>query len=245
MIHYHGTPITPDQVASAVLPTRHAMVSFAAPQQVALVAEICQSFALDNGAFTAWKRGKQPKWREYYDWVEEWMYHPGFDWALIPDVIDGDESANDSLIAEWPHGLVGVPVWHMHESVSRLMTLGVQWPRVAIGSSGDFAEIGTHRWWIRMSEAMEAICDDDGRPKCKLHGLRMLDPTIFSHLPFSSADSTNVARNSGLDTKWRGPYQPLSEGARALVLADRIERHASARRWSGTGGIQKNLELVG
>jgi len=42
---------------------------------------------------------------------------------------------------------------------------------------------------------MEVCCDADGMPKTKLHGLRMLDPVIFSHMPLSSADSCNVARN--------------------------------------------------
>jgi len=43
--------------------------------------------------------------------VEEWRRHPGFDWAIIPDVIDGDEAANDALVTAWPFGMVvGVPV---------------------------------------------------------------------------------------------------------------------------------------
>jgi len=47
------------------------------------------------------------------------------------------------------------------------------------------------------------------------------------------------------DTKWSGRYQPLTVETRALVMADRIEHHATAARWSGSAGIQKNLELVG
>ena len=58
--------------------------------------------------------------------------------------------------------------------------------------------------------------------------------------------SKAVARNIGIDSAWkRGQYQPVTKQQRALVLADRIERHASAARWVGTGGIQKNFELVG
>ena len=244
MIHYHGTPITPDSAAVAVLAGRHAMVSYAHPQQTALIAEVCQSFTMDNGAFSAWKTGAKVDWCGYYEWVGEWMRHPGFDWALIPDVIDGDERANDELVENWPLGSIGVPVWHMHESIGRLHHL-LKWDRVAIGSSGQYATVGDQRWWARMAEAME-VCCEDGRPVRKLHGLRMLDPTVFSHLPLASADSTNVARNIGIDSAWkRGQYQPVTKQQRALVLADRIERHASAARWVGTGGIQKNFELVG
>jgi hypothetical protein len=39
-------------VAHATWTRRHAFVSFERPEQVALAAEICQSFALDNGAFS-------------------------------------------------------------------------------------------------------------------------------------------------------------------------------------------------
>src|SRR6185295_12566351 len=116
-----------------------------------------------------------------------------FDWCLIPDVIDGDEYENDQMIIRWNMaymGLVGVPVWHLHESLERLKGLAERFQRVALGSSGQFAEVGNERWWHRMGEAMAVVCDERGRPRVKLHGLRMLNPTVFSHVPLSSADST-------------------------------------------------------
>jgi hypothetical protein len=74
----------------------------------------------------------------------------------------------------------------------------------------------------------------------------MLDPVLFSHLPLASADSCNVARSIGLDNAWDGPYTPRSKWARALIMMDRIEYHASARRWDGKGaGVQQNMELLG
>lgn len=248
MIHYHGSPITPRSVAIQVLAGRHAMVSYANPEQVALAAEVCQSFALDNGAFSIWKSGHGEVNVELYaDWVRRWERHPGFDWCLIPDRIDGDEADNDRLLAEWPlppH--VSVPVWHLHEGTARLERLCRSFPRVALGSSGRYASVGTAEWWGRMAEAMDAICDAEGRPCCKLHGLRMLNPTVFSHLPLASADSTNVARNIGIDAAWRGTYLPPDKASRALILAGRIESHASATRWNRKArGVQENLELLG
>jgi len=252
MIRYHGGPITPTEAAMACWYGSHAMVSFARPDQMTLVAEITHSFALDNGAYSTWKRGAEYDIQEYCDWVEQWERHPGFDWCLIPDKIDGTEKDNDDLVSWWVSKHLpcfirnnAVPVWHMHESVKRLKHLTERWHRVAIGSSGDFAEIGTTRWWSRISEAMEVACDSDGRPFTRLHGLRQMDPTIFSHIPYASVDSTVVARNVSLDCRWTGPYQPLTERTRAVVLKERVEHHASAVRWSGSCGIQKNLELVG
>jgi hypothetical protein len=78
-----------------------------------------------------------------------------------------------------------------------------------------------------MSEAMSVACDDLGRPRCKLHGLRMLDPEIFGRLPLSSADSTNAAVNSGSLSRF-GMYKPPTASQRAAVIADRIEAHNSA-----------------
>jgi hypothetical protein len=53
-----------------------------------------------------------------------------------------------------------------------------------------------------MKSAMRVCCDASGMPRTRLHGLRMLNPELFSQLPLSSADSTNVARNVQLDRKW-------------------------------------------
>ena len=231
MIHYHGTRIAmSDASAALVLSGRHALVSFADQSQLGIVAEVCQSFVLDNGAFSAWSSGVTPDWPAYYEWVREWIRHPGFDWALIPDVIDGDEEANDTLVRTWPHGDHGVPVWHLHESLDRLDRLTREWPRIALGSSGAWPDPGTAGWWNRMSDAMAVACDT-GRPRAKLHGLRMLNPEVFSRLPLASADSTNVGRNAGNTGRWQGEYAPASLAARGVVLAERIESVQSAAVW--------------
>lgn len=130
MIHYHGGRHSTWQVAVEIWGRRHALVSFADPHQIVIAAEVAQSFALDNGAFSVWTQGVEVNWIAYYEWVQAWRRHPGFDWAVIPDVIDGDESANDRLLGDWPFGKnTGVPVWHFHESMDRLARLAGEWPR--------------------------------------------------------------------------------------------------------------------
>jgi len=119
-------------------------------------------------------------------------------------------------------------------------------PRVALGSSGAFSRIGGRKWWRRMAEIMAVACDSTGRPRKKLHGLRMLDPGVFSKLPLASADSCNVARNAGIDSRWRGTYAPTSRYVRALILMDRIETHASSAYWSESViDDYQNMELFG
>jgi len=249
MIHYHGTPITPQSACCAAISGGHAFISFRYPSQLGLALEVCQSFAVDNGAFSAWKSGSPvTDWRGYYEWVAELHRYPSFDFAVIPDVIDGDEQANDALLAEWPwsgsakSGWVGAPVWHLHESLDRLHRLATEWPRVCLGSSGEYATVGNAHWWSRIAEAMDVVCDKGGNPICKLHGLRMLDPNVFSRLPFSSADSTNIAKNVGIDSAWRGTYTPASKDVRALVMRERIESHQSLTFWDRPA-VQTRLDF--
>jgi hypothetical protein len=82
-----------------------------------------------------------------------------------------------------------------------------------------------------MAEAMNAVTDSDGLPVTKLHGLRMLNPEVFTRLPLGSADSTNIAQNIGIDSAWRGTYVPTNKDVRALVMRDKIEANQSAKNW--------------
>lgn len=250
MIKYHGMPLSGrDGTEVRCLQGRNAMVSFSDTQPMALVCELCQSVTVDNGAFTTWKTGKEYDMDGYAEFITKWHRHPSFSWYLIPDSIDGADQENNVMRARWRSAVegkvfsMGVPVWHLHETLETLDYLSRAYSMVAIGSSGAYADIGTPQWWSRMAEAMDTVCDD-GKPRCKLHGLRMLDPTIFSHFPFASADSTNVARNCGIDKAWNGPYAPRSNATRALVMMERIEAHASASRWNGST-LTKNNELFG
>ena len=78
-----------------------------------------------------------------------------------------------------------------------------------------------------MGVLMTILCDSQGRPRTKIHGLRMLDWRIFSLLPISSADSVNVGMNCGRTAK----LYEVDPAAGAEVIASRIESHNSAERW--------------
>lgn len=190
-VHYHGTPITPRSVLDT-LAGRHFCVSFARPEDVERAHRIGQSVMLDNGAFSAWTKARTVDWRGYYEWCSKWLAYQTT-WAVIPDVIDGDETANDELIAEWPHGHRGAPVWHMHEPIKRLVGLASRWPRVCIGSSGQYRVVGSAAWHDRMTAAMNELCGDGPVPVW-LHMLRGM-ALAGSVYPFASVDSTDVARN--------------------------------------------------
>jgi hypothetical protein len=245
VIRYHGGPCTPIDAAVELWTRHHALISFFYPQQIALCARVSHSFVIDNGAFSAWESEVVVDWSEYLAFVKEWHRHPGYDWCLIPDKIDGDEKDNNALLDWWTvhsDGIAATPVWHLHESLERLERLVRKYPCVAIGSSGEFSDPGSIRWWGRMSDAMKIACDHLGRPFAKLHGLRQMDTTIFSHVPYKSVDSARVSRSIGVDKSVPKAYRQLAPKARAIVMALDADVHFSASRWSGTIATQKNLE---
>ncbi|CAL9957369.1 queuine tRNA-ribosyltransferase [Vibrio phage D456 g2] len=242
MIHYHGTPITPDPCAIKALKGGHACISFANPNQLKLASEICQSFFIDNGAFPKWneqRKGKLPAsfswakwWSDYEEFLRKWINHPRFDFAVIPDVIEGGEEENQRLIDEWPFDKsISVPVWHMNESEEKFIRLCNDFPRVAIGSCGEY-DISKNPTGcvLRVKDLMRHVIDKHGYPIAKIHMLRGLNKNVFTKLPLASADSTNIARNIGIDQNWSGAYQPASKPTRAWILRERIESHNSASR---------------
>jgi hypothetical protein len=103
--------------------------------------------------------------------------------------------------------------------------------RICIGSSGAWSVVGNDAWHHRMAQAMRVVCNDDGQPICKLHGLRMLNPKVFTMYPFASADSTNIGRNVGIDSGWKGTYLPPTKEARATLMRSRIESHNALARY--------------
>lgn len=191
MIHYHGTPITPREQLLRMA-GRHFCVSYARPDDLNVCLRIGQSLLFDNGAFSTWRRGEPFDEAGYLAWLGAVLHQPH--WAVIPDVIEGHEDENNAMLARWPYGrMLGAPVWHMHESVARLLWLADTWPRVCIGSSAQYADIGTPTWCGRMDEAFNELAKRHARLPW-VHGLRMLG-MCGSEWPLASADSTNVAQN--------------------------------------------------
>lgn len=193
-IHLHGTPITP-RAELMKLAGRNFCVSYAAPGDVATVHKIGQMVMLDNGAFSFWRQGVEVDdefWAGYYDWCEKWLAHRTT-WAVIPDVIDGTVEENDRLVRMWPFGPdQAAPVWHLHEPLDRLMGLCADWSKVCVGSSGQYAVIGTDAWHHRMHRVFNTLSTLD--PKPWVHMLRGM-ALVRSVYPFASVDSTDIARN--------------------------------------------------
>lgn len=190
MIHYHGTPLTP-RAELYKMAGKHFCVSFAHPADAQVCLQIGQSIMWDNGAFSVYTQGKTFDRNKYYSWLEDKLGHPH--WAVIPDVIDGDEQQQKDLLLTWPFNIsLGAPVWHMAMSLDYLEFLCDKYPRICFGSSGKYWEVGSDSWCGRADEAFNRIVKNNYIPH--IHMLRGL-AQAGKRWPFASADSVNVARN--------------------------------------------------
>lgn len=193
-IHYHGTPITPaDQFAR--MAGEHFCVSFARPDNSDVCEKIGQSILWDNGAFSAFTRGKAVDEPALYAWLEPRLYHPHK--AVILDKIGGDVDEQRAMLKRWPFPRdMSWPVWHLDKPLDYLSELADEWPAVCLGSAGPYWKIGGTAWERRMGAAFEHLSKRGRLPW--LHGLRMLGQV--HRWPLASADSTNVAQNFQRDT---------------------------------------------
>ena len=191
MIHYHGTPITPMSELSKMA-GKHFCVSFEDHRDIDWCVKNGQSVMLDNGAFSAFTKGKTIDFKAYEEWIEPYLYPPN--WAIIPDVIDGSVEEQKELMkmfSHLPNHLVS-PVWHMSLPINWLLELADNFPRFCFGSSGKYWQVGSSVWCRRADEAWNELTKRGH--KSWVHMMRGL-ALCGDVYPFASADRTNVARN--------------------------------------------------
>ncbi len=192
-IHYHGLPLTPE-VMLFDLAGRNVCISYATKRtaQVEIALRIMQSIMFDNGAFTVHQQGGELDIQAFYAWIAPMLGHPH--WAVVPDRINGTVADQRELTKTWPFPRdFGAPVWHLHLPIDYLLELTDEWPRVCLGSSQEFWNVGSPVWRKRMDEVEEALLKHR-RHMPWLHGLRMM-AQIGKRRLLASGDSVNVARN--------------------------------------------------
>lgn len=210
-------------------------MSFVRPDQIKLSLEHADCVAIDNGAYSYFDKEKVDRdtWTSFYQWLLRYYHHEKMKFFCIPDVIAGGEAENDRLIRELPSMFrdKAAPVWHLHESLERLVRLCSEWPRVCFGSSGQYASIRTAAWHQRMNQAFTEIYIKR-QLRTKIHGLRMLDGRVLGNYPLDTADSTNLACNV---PKTEQKYPEITRAIRAADYAqgltpDQLKRLILRRR---------------
>lgn len=179
---------------------RHFCIPFPNPNDLKTCLRIGQSLMLDNGAFSVFTRGEKFDVPGYYKWLEPILTPPH--WAVVPDAINGSLEDQHALLATWPRETFGyancAPVFHLHMPLEHLFFLTNAYPKVCLGSSGEFWEINSAKWCARMDVIFNYLAQKQRRMPW-IHGLRMLGQHS-GPWPLASADSTNVAQNFKRDT---------------------------------------------
>lgn len=206
----HGTPITPKRLLPQLKGCSFC-VSYMHPEQLDECIDLVgddQILILDNGAFTAWKKGIELNaewWDGFYSWANAAMERCPQAVAVIPDVIGGSEEDNLMLIAECIKGNKlkyperAMAIWHMNESFEQLDKLCMMFNFVGWGSCGEFdiskAKEGS-AWHLRAKTALAridwlALQNNQERPW--VHMMRGLGQ--LQNWGWDSADSCNLAIN--------------------------------------------------
>ena len=183
---------------------------------------------MDNGAFTAYTKGKPMDKPGFYAWCEEYLAHPN--WAVIPDVIGGSVEEQRKYMSDWPFPKeLSAPVWHLNLSLEWLQELADTYGRVCLGSSGDFWQIGTRKWEQRMDKAFEMLTKTR-RHLPWVHGMRMLGQSD-GRWPLASADSSNIARH----------HAELNISPE--VMAQRIDAVQPQRKWKPSPQLTLDITI--
>tara|TARA_R100001510_G_C7645678_1_gene203038 strand:+ start:638 stop:1420 length:783 start_codon:yes stop_codon:yes gene_type:complete len=206
----HGTPITPKRFLHE-LKGHSFCVSYMHKEQIEdcinLVGEN-EILILDNGAFTAWKKGitlDDNHWNGFYAWANDVMDRCPNAVCVIPDVINGSEEENMMLISEAIKGNKikyperAMAIWHLNESLEMLEKLYRIFNFIGFGSCAeyDIARNGEDSAYMaRIKEvwanmAWWSIKHDIDRPW--IHMMRGLG--VLHKIAFDSADSCNIAMN--------------------------------------------------
>jgi hypothetical protein len=201
MLHYHGLPITPRIILEEAMCPNNFVISMADDRDSKWAIRNAQSILWDSGAWSAYSRGHQIDWNEYYKWLENKMFHPHF--AIAPDIINGTVEEQKKLLCGWPykkeHSAV---VYHFGEPLDRLRELMQIWPKIAIGGSVGIYNPGTEAF----ASSLDAIFECVAKSGCAtwFHALRFHDEASRGHWGIASADSANWARNHNSmgNNKW-------------------------------------------
>lgn len=216
-VYYHGTPITPRSELYK-LTGKNFCVSFMWPNDIDVCLSIGQSVLMDNGAFSAFTKGKTIEEKKLYQWLETKLRHPHK--AIILDVIGGDVDQQREARKRWPFSKeLSWAVWHLDKPMSYLQEIVDEYGSVCFGSAGEYWQIGTDKWMRRMDEAFSLLSKMKIMPW--VHGLRM--SAQAGDWPLASVDSTNVARNHNGSSKC--PPKDI------LKMAQKIESVHQPKIW--------------
>lgn len=159
------------------------------------------TFFLDSGAYGAWSKGTAIDIDEYIAFIKANAEH--IEVYANLDVIPGEPGRNASkpereAAAEqgWKNflymraeGLSPVPVFHVGEDWKWLDLMMQHCDYIGLGGMvGSHLTPALRRNWL--DETFSRICDEQGKPRVKVHGFGMTAIPLLFRYPWYSVDST-------------------------------------------------------
>jgi hypothetical protein len=145
---------------------------------------------LDSGAFSAWKSGFEIDIYSYIDFVRK--YGELFEAYFVLDVVgDGEKTWENQEIME-KEGLSPIPIYHTSTDIQYLYKC-LEYPYFGLSVTGTSNFLGKMQ---ANERCFSIICDDDGYPRSKVHGLGVTSPKFIIRYPYYSVDSISWVINS-------------------------------------------------
>lgn len=154
-------------------------------------------FMLDSGAYSAWTKGAKIDIDEYCDFIKK---HKDFiDHYIVLDVIGDAEGSLKAQHYMESQGLMPLPVFHQGEDWKYLEYYANNYDYICISPLSYSANGGNMVDFLDTCFS-EHICDKDGLPKCKVHGLGLTTISMMLRYPWYSVDSATWVLRSAFGT---------------------------------------------
>lgn len=152
-------------------------------------------YILDSGAYSSYKIGAEIDIDEYCKFITE--HEDIVDWYIVLDVIGSDVKSYENLKYMESKGLHPIPVFHQGDDFKYLeeFTNG-DYEFICLSPLNYSAKGGNMVTWLDKCYG-EYICDKEGNPKLKVHGLGLTTPIMMARYPWYSVDSTSWKLSAG------------------------------------------------
>lgn len=142
---------------------------------------------LDSGAFSADSKGEPIDIYDYIEFIKKNKKHLEV-WANLDVIGDAKATWKNQEIME-KEGVGGIPVFHIEDDI-RYLHRCLSYPYFALGGMAGKGSSEKRRLHF-LDMCFDIICDEEGKPKNKVHGFGLASPKYVFRYPWFSFDSSS------------------------------------------------------
>lgn len=150
-------------------------------------------FMLDLGAYSAWTKGVTINIDEYCEFIKK--HSDIINHYIVLDVIGDAEKSLEAQKYMESKGLRPLPVFHQGEDWKYLDYYANNYDYICISPLSYSAGGSSMVNWLDKCFS-DHVCDKDGYPKCKVHGLGLTTVKMMLRYPWYSVDSSSWVQTS-------------------------------------------------